>query len=188
MSFAQGSQQGISLRQHLLVAGECPKIGTIGLGEGQIEVAAAQVGRTEYQIDVGRCEERDHELANQFRRLPLDAVHHNLLARRRAIGRVLTLSLRQCSDDYVQPDPIAGAFDQGCDTGKCAARCVSRRIPVEELAIGTGAEGARRGQQIHCFQQIALALTVVATEDRVAGRKVQSQAPVVSKAGQMQLL
>ena len=149
------------------------QIAAVDLREGDVEVAASESGRPADEVEVLRGEEDGAYLADDLRRASGGAVDAESLAGAGGDG----LCAVEAADRHFDADGAGEALGFGDDAGD--GRGLG--VPVDEVAIGGRAGGADRRQEVDGFEEVGLALGVLAEEQQEAGRRVELQAAIVAE-------
>jgi hypothetical protein len=76
------------------------------------------------------------------------------------------------------------AGDVGLEAGEGLA--LGFGAPGDELAVVAGAGGAARGEEVDGFEEVGLALSIVAEEEEAAGREGEVEVGVGAEAGELE--
>lgn len=101
-----------------------------------------------------------------------------------AIARPITAILYD--ETHLQMTRVIRSLDIGHNSPNHDRLIGHHRVPVDELGILTGMRRTRSSQEVDGFQEVGLALGIIAMKKNNALRQVQFQSGVITKIGQRQ--
>ena len=99
------------------------------------------------------------------------------------------VALQQLSIALNPPAPLAPEFNRQLITGLIPHPCfepAAGLAALDQIAILAAAVGAQAGEKLHSFQQVRLALSVIAQHQQPRRIQLQMQLRVVAKTAQLQ--